>query len=104
MKIGSIAFAFAMLAIGVVYETMGMKMPRGTLAYPGPGLFPTVIGAFLIATALGCVIQEIFSRKDPAKPAAALAPADGETGPSARDVAKTLQLMALLIAYTLVLK
>jgi putative tricarboxylic transport membrane protein len=104
MKIGSVAFAAAILAIGVVYETMGRKMPRGNLAYPGPGLFPTIIGVFLIATALACVIQELVSRKKTPERAAAIVPPDELSAPAVRHVAKTFQLMALLVAYTFVLK
>jgi len=104
VKIGSVAFAVAILAVGIVYETMGMKMPRGTLAYPGPGLFPTLIGVFLIATALGCVIQELLLRKRPAESVAPLMPADTDAAPARPDVAKTFQLMVLLVAYAFVLK
>jgi hypothetical protein len=104
MKIGSVAFAAAMLAIGVVYETMGLNMPRGTLAYPGPGLFPTIIGVFLIATALACVIQELVSRKKSPESPSPLVPQDQAAAPAARHIAKTFQVMALLVAYTFALK
>jgi hypothetical protein len=104
MKIGSVAFAASMLAIGVVYETMGLKMPRGNLAYPGPGLFPTIIGVFLIATALACVIQELVSRKKSPERSAPLVPRDPASAPATRHIAKTFQLMALLVAYTFALK
>jgi len=104
MKIGSIAFAALILAVGLVYESMGMNMPRGTLAYPGPGLFPTIIGAFLIATALGCLLQEIVPRKKGAEPAASSLPNEHSAAPEGRNLAKTVQLMALLIGYAFVLK
>lgn len=100
MNFPALAFAAVMLAVGVVYEVMGMNMPRGTLAYPGPGFFPTLIGVFLIATAAGCVIQELLGRKRaPETPAAAPA-----APPPERQVAKTVQLLALLVGYMLVLK
>jgi putative tricarboxylic transport membrane protein len=104
MKIGAVAFAAMMLAVGVVYETMGANMPRGSLAYPGPGLFPTMIGVFLIATALGCLLQEIFTRKKAAEAAGAPAPADAALKPPTRHVSKTVELVALLIGYALLLK
>ena len=46
-------------------------MPRGTLAYPGPGFAPVLVGAFLIATALGCLVQELRPRSRAAAPAPA---------------------------------
>ena len=67
MKIGSVVFAGLILAVGLVYEIMALNMPRGRLSYPGPGLFPTIVGVFLVATALGCFIQEILSRKKEAR-------------------------------------
>ena len=63
MKIGSAVFAGLILAVGLVYEIMALNMPRGRLSYPGPGFFPMIMGVFLIATALGCILQEILSRK-----------------------------------------
>ena len=103
MKIGAVVFAGAMLAVGVVYETMGMNMPRGSLAYPGPGFFPTIIGAFLIVTALGCVLQEILSRNKPPQPGPLPLPGI-DAAPGERHVGKTLQLIALMIGYGLLLK
>jgi putative tricarboxylic transport membrane protein len=96
MNVGSIAFAGTILAVGVVYEAMALKMPRGTLSYPGPGFAPVVIGAFLIATALGCLVQELLPRYRGA--AAAAAPAGD------RDTAKIVQLVALMVGYVLLLK
>ena len=63
MKIGSVVFAGLILAVGLVFEIMALKMPQGRLSYPGPGLFPMIIGIVLIATALGCLLQEILPRK-----------------------------------------
>ena len=104
MKIGSTVFAGLMLAVGLVYEYMAMDMPRGSLAYPGPGLFPMIIGIFLIATALGCLLQEILPRKEGKTPAAVSLTIQDSAGPGERKVEKTFQLTALLIGYILVLK
>ncbi|HWI15716.1 MAG TPA: tripartite tricarboxylate transporter TctB family protein [Burkholderiales bacterium] len=104
MRIGAIAFAAAMLAIGAAYEYIGSNMPRGTLAYPGPGFFPTMIGVFLIATALGCLLQDVFSREKPAEPVASALPGGEPHAGEARHVMKTVQLVALLVAYGLVVK
>ena len=104
MKIGSIVFAGLILAVGLVYEIMALNMPRGRLSYPGPGLFPMVIGIFIIATALGCLLQEVLPRKRGAGPAAPPLPNQDSAAPGDRNVKKTFQLTALMIGYTLVLK
>ena len=104
MKIGSIVFAGLILAVGLVYEIMALNMPRGRLSYPGPGLFPMVIGIFIIATALGCLLQEVLPGKRGAGPAAPPLPNQDSAAPGDRNVKKTFQLTALMIGYTLVLK
>jgi len=104
MKTGSIVFAGVMLAVGVIYETMALGMPRGNLAYPGPGLFPMVIGVFMIAMALGCLVQEFLPGKQAKGPASAPAPIEEPAVPEERDVMKTVQLTALMIAYIFALK
>ena len=100
-----------MLLVGIVYEWMALKMPQGTFAYPGPGLFPIIVGVFLLATALGCLVQEFLPRRAatpaplplpvPAPPAAATPP---EAPGQPRAVHKTYQLTALTVAYILLLK
>ncbi|MCX5823787.1 MAG: tripartite tricarboxylate transporter TctB family protein [Deltaproteobacteria bacterium] len=105
MKLGSVVFAGLILAVGLVYEIMALNMPRGRLSYPGPGLFPMIIGLFLIATALGCLLQEILPRKKTGEgPSASPLPSQDSAAPEGRNVIKTFQLMALMIGYTLVLK
>lgn len=104
MNIGSIAFAGLMLAVGLVYEAMAMNMPRGSLAYPGPGLFPMIIGILLIATALGCLLQEIVPRMRSKDPAPASVPDEGAAAADKRNVGKTVQLTALMIGYIFLLK
>ena len=104
MKIGSVVFAGSMLAVGLVYETMALNMPRGTIAYPGPGLFPMAIGAFMIAMALGCLVREFLPRKQDKVPAASPAPIEEPAAAEDRDVMKTFQLTALMIGYIFALK
>ncbi|MHB9099650.1 MAG: tripartite tricarboxylate transporter TctB family protein [Syntrophales bacterium] len=105
MKIGSVVFAGVMLAVGLVYGIMALNMPQGRLSYPGPGLFPLVIGIFLIATALGCLLQEILPRKGTSEgPSVSPLPDQDSATPGDRNVKKTFQLMALMIGYTLALK
>jgi putative tricarboxylic transport membrane protein len=97
MNVGSTLFAGSVLAVGLVYEAMALKMPRGTLAYPGPGFAPVLVGAFLIATALGCLVQELRPRSRAAAPA----PVAAE---GARDTGKVVQLVAVMVGYALLLK
>jgi putative tricarboxylic transport membrane protein len=115
MRFGSLLFAGTMLLVGVVYGRMALDMPRGSLSRPGPALFPLIVGAFLVATALGCVVQELLALRRareaaapvpaapvpvvPAVPAPADAPADAD-----RNVKPTFQLIALMIGYMLLLK
>lgn len=93
-----------MLAVGLVYETMAMNMPRGSLAYPGPGLFPMIIGILLIATALGCLFQEIVPRMRSKDPVASSLPDEAPAAADKRNVGKTVQLTALMIGYIFLLK
>lgn len=104
VKIGSIVFAGLALAVGLVYAGMALKMPRGSLSYPGPGLFPMVIGLFLVTTALGCLLQEILPRKSGANPLASPLTDQDSAAPEDRNIKKTIQLMALMICYVLALK
>jgi hypothetical protein len=104
MKFGSIVFAGLMLAVGVVYETMALNMPRGTLAYPGPGLFPMIIGAFMIAMALGCLAQDFLPKKKSAAAADTSATKEEAAAREERDFMKTFQLIVLMIGYILALK
>ncbi len=101
MKLTSILFPGVMLGVAVVYEIMALNMPRGTITYPGPGFFPMMVGVFLIATVLGCLLQEILKRKpDGPRPDS---PAPGEAVSVRRYFGKTFQLTALMIGYILAL-
>jgi putative tricarboxylic transport membrane protein len=104
VKIGSMVFAGVMLAVGLVYGIMALNMPRGGLSYPGPGLFPLIVGLFLVATALGCLLQEVLPRKGGGGQPASPLPDRDSAAPPRRNVQKTFQLMALMIGYTLMLK
>lgn len=104
MKIGSIVFAGLILAVGLVYEIMALNMPRGSLAYPGPGLFPMAIGIFMIATALGCLLQEILPRMRAKDAAPSALPNADSVEPEDRNAIKIIQLTALMIGYIFALK
>lgn len=102
MKRLSILFPAVMLAVGVIYEVMALQMPRGSMARPGPGFFPMVVGVFLIATALGCLFQDILKHKAAARRPEGRSAAD-RVVPTDSDVNKTVQLVALMVGYILAL-
>ena len=56
-------FAGLILVAGIIYEGMALWMPRGRIGQPGPGFFPIIVGAFLILTAAGCLVQAFMTRR-----------------------------------------
>jgi hypothetical protein len=101
MKLISILFPGMLLAVGVIYEVMALYMPRGSIAQPGPGFFPMGVGVFLIATTLGCLLQEILKNKA-AGNRPGLSSADMVASAGSK-VSKTALLVALMIGYILAL-
>lgn len=101
MKRSSILFSGVMLAVGLGYAFMAWKMPRGSMAQPGPGFFPIGVGVFWIATALGCLLQDIRNRKTDAPHRKA--PSSAAAASVRSPFGKTFQLTALMIAYILAL-
>lgn len=99
-KLTPVLFPGAMLLVGLVYEYIALKMPRGGIAMPGPGFYPMAVGVFLIATALGCLLQELRNPDTPLQEA----PPPDEAAPGGNRFGKTVQLTALMIGYILVLK
>ena len=103
MKNADALLAGFVLLIGIGYAGMAWWMPRGNIAYPGPGFFPVLVGLFMILTAAGCLVQALSAgkTKDPSpvgdKPEAQA----GLTAPSA---GKAWGLLGLLVAYALFLK
>lgn len=95
MRKSEIAFAVFLVAVSAVYGGMALGMPRGHIAYPGPGFFPVLVGGFLLLAALACLIQ-----------AALLMPLNGaapHVGPP-RAYSKAAQLLAWLVGYGIALK
>jgi hypothetical protein len=93
-----LAFSGFILLVAIGYEAMALWMPQGSLKFPGPGYYPKLVGVFLIATALGCLIQALVARRSagPVAPAAKV---------SARPmVGKTVALLGLLLGYAFLLK
>jgi len=102
MKLSALLFPAAMTAVAVAYEVMAIGMPRGTLNHPGPGLYPTVVGAFLIATAAGCLAREIL-RLRTASGRSSAAPQAGAVS-SGDALGRTLPLMGAMVTYVLALQ
>ena len=75
----SAAVLFLLIGGGQIY--MSLALPRGTLAEPGPGVFPLLVGTLMCAASLACLAHAIFDRNqleasllaDAARPAALVA-------------------------------
>ncbi|MEW6720818.1 MAG: tripartite tricarboxylate transporter TctB family protein [Thermodesulfobacteriota bacterium] len=100
-KYRGILFPGAMLAAGAIYGYMALKMPLGNLSMPGAGFYPTVVGAFLVISALVCLLQEL--RSPDAVPPDTTPSADGSAAAGGR-VGRMAWLTALMIGYILALK
>jgi putative tricarboxylic transport membrane protein len=88
----NVLFTGAILVVGVVYLAMALQMPRGSIAFPGPGFYPSGVGLFLVVTAGFCFGRALLrARKEAAAVPASSAPK--------RVVTPTLQLLALLVLY-----
>jgi hypothetical protein len=97
-------FAGFILLVGVIYEVMALRMPRGDIAYPGPGFYPMLVGIFLILTAGSCFAW-LLAKGRSISPE----PTSGQVGerspaPGMTSFRKTMQLLALLVFYALTLK
>jgi putative tricarboxylic transport membrane protein len=93
-----LAFSGFILLMAIGYEAMALWMPQGSLKFPGPGYYPKLVGMFLIATALGCLIQAVVAPGS-ARPIEPLAEA-----PPRAMVGKTVALLALLLGYAFLLE
>jgi putative tricarboxylic transport membrane protein len=96
-------FAGIFLAAGIIYEAMAFRMPRGRIGYPGPGFFPVILGAVLILTATGCLIQALVANRTGSSVSASAAD-DGSASQGHRQVRKTWFLLGLLVLYILALQ
>jgi hypothetical protein len=98
VKTADLAFSGLILTLAIGYEAMALWMPQGSLKFPGPGYYPKLVGIFLIAASLGCLIQALLVRR----PARA---AEVKAEPAPRPVAGTSAvLVGLLLGYGLLLK
>ncbi|RPJ76516.1 MAG: tripartite tricarboxylate transporter TctB family protein [Desulfobacteraceae bacterium] len=102
MKLSALLFPAVMIAVAVVYEVMAIGMPRGSMNHPGPGLYPMIVGVFLLATALGCLAREILRlRGASARSDDALQAAGASAGAA---YGTTVPLMGSMVAYVLALQ
>jgi putative tricarboxylic transport membrane protein len=92
-----LAFSGFVLVVAVTYEAMALWMPQGSLKFPGPGYYPRLVGIFLIATSMGCLVQAALARRG----SQATAPT---TVGMPLLATKMVLLLVLLVAYALLLK
>lgn len=94
-----VLFTATMLAVAVGYLALALQMPRGSLAFPGPGFYPTIVGVFMVlASGVSCALAVFRLRKERlalAAPGAVAAGGDART----TTLAPVLQLLALLLLY-----
>lgn len=54
--LGRRIISLSMIAVGVLYTVASLQLDRGTMAQPGPGLYPIVVGALAITSgAIGLI-------------------------------------------------
>ena len=93
MRSTDLAFFGFVLLVAIGYEAMALWMPQGSLKFPGPGYYPALVGVFLIAASLGCLIQALLARRS-------VRPGEPVRGGVPRPmVGKTVALFGLLLGY-----
>ena len=55
------AVMFLLIGSGQIY--LSLALPRGTLAEPGPGVFPLLVGVLMSASSIACLVLAIVERK-----------------------------------------
>jgi hypothetical protein len=103
VRIVEILFAGAVVVAGAVYTGMAYWMPRGTLAYPGPGFFPMMVGVFLTLAAAACLLQVCLTGRQASASAPAV-PADGPRPAASRRVRRAAAVPGFLVAYAALVK
>jgi putative tricarboxylic transport membrane protein len=83
------AIAFA---LSIIYFATALGYPMGTLAQPGPGRFPVIVGALLIIASIGSFFGDW------------LKPTPGEVSlPKGKELGRVIAIIAGAIAYVIIL-
>jgi len=61
MRKGILVTGVLWTVLGITYLLYALRYDRGTLAHPGPGLYPIFVGAMLIMVAIGTLISAVIS-------------------------------------------
>ncbi len=64
MRRGLLAVAGSGVVVGSLYLAEALRYPRGSLAQPGPGLFPLLVGALLLVSAAAIGLEALLIRRD----------------------------------------
>jgi putative tricarboxylic transport membrane protein len=95
----NVLFTGTILVVGVIYWVMALQMPLGSIAYPGPGFYPSAVGGFLIVTAAVCFGIALVGAKKEKPATASSAPEPSKPSYKKLAVSPTMQLLALLVFY-----
>lgn len=87
------AVALAFLAGSALYLVQATRLPLGSVEQPGAGLFPLLVGAFLLAASAAHLLQDL--RRSPGTP---LLPS-AETGRRVMGVVAALGAFCLLLPW-----
>lgn len=92
MRRALLATAAAGVLLALLYVAEGLRHPRGTLAEPGPGLYPLLVGTLLLLGSLGTGLEVLVRRPH------------GEVGwPEAAARWRMLALLAASLGYVVLL-
>lgn len=58
-RTGEVLVGLAFAGLGAAALIGGLRMPEGSVALPGPGFAPAVIGTALLLVGLGCALQAL---------------------------------------------
>lgn len=94
MKRGILITSILGFIFGLAYIVEAFSYPRGTMAQPGPGLYPLLLGTLILLSSLGTGLELLFRRFE--KEEAAIWP----RGANGR---RLLAVLAASLAYALLL-
>lgn len=60
--VAGLAVATFFIAIGAVQLLLALRLPGGSLAEPGPNLFPLLVAVLMVIAATSCLVQELAWR------------------------------------------